>query len=143
MADVSITAANVIAGANAKFRAVRFGATVTAGQYVYEDTSDNMDCKLADANSATAHIVAGVATGSYADGQWGQIIYEDDDFTPGGTLSITASATSTGIYVLSATAGGIAPATDAVATMYPVVLGVAKSTTKMNFKPLRAGVVLA
>ncbi len=38
------------------------------------------------------------------------------------------------MYVLSGTAGGIAPMDDLAAGMYPVVLGVAYSTTKMALK---------
>jgi len=101
-----------------------------------------MKAKLADANSATAHIVAGYAEGGGALNQWISMVYEDDDCTPGGTLTLVASATSLGIVILSGTAGGIAPATDAIATVYPVVLGVIKSTTKYNYKPLRGGAVL-
>lgn len=137
MADVSITAASVLKGANAKTRKGRAGATITAGQVVYEDSSDSFDFKLADANAsaATANPV-GIALHGASDGQPLEIVTEDDDFTPGGTLSISAAADD-GIYILSGTAGGIAPVGDIVAGWYPVILGVAKSATKMNFKIVR------
>jgi hypothetical protein len=142
MSDVSITAANVIAGANAKKRTGRAGATITAGQVVYEDSSDSSDFKLADANAsaATANPV-GIALHGASDGQPLTIVTEDDDFTPGGTLSLSAGADS-GVYVLSGTAGGIAPMDDLAAAMYPVIIGVAKSTTKMNLKIVRGTAVL-
>ena len=142
MSDVSITAANVIAGANAKKRPGRAGATITAGQVVYEDSSDSSDFKLADANAsaATANPV-GIALHGASDGQPLTIVTEDDDFTPGGTLSLSAGADS-GVYVLSGTAGGIAPMDDLAAAMYPVIIGVAKSTTKMNLKIVRGTAVL-
>lgn len=142
MSDVSITAANVIAGANAKKRTGRAGATITAGQVVYEDSSDSSDFKLADANAsaATANPV-GIALHGASDGQPLTIVTEDDDFTPGGTLSLSAGADS-GVYVLSGTAGGIAPMDDLAAAMYTVIIGVAKSTTKMKLKIVRGTAVL-
>ena len=137
MSDVSITAASVVKGANAKTRRGRAGATITAGQVVYEDSSDSFDLKLADANAsaATANPV-GIALHGASDGQPLEYVYEDDDFTPGGTLSLSAAADD-GVYVLSGTAGGIAPIGDLASGMYPVILGVAKSTTKMNLKIVR------
>jgi hypothetical protein len=53
MADLTITAANVIAGNSAKTETGTAGATVTAGQVVYKDSADNK-FKLADNDSATA-----------------------------------------------------------------------------------------
>ncbi len=46
MADLSITAANVLRGSNARVETGIFGATVTAGQVVYRDASDNNKFKL-------------------------------------------------------------------------------------------------
>ena len=142
MSDVSITAANVVKGANAKTRRGRAGATITAGQVVYEDSSDSFDLKLADANAsaATANPV-GIALHGASDGQPLEYVYEDDDFTPGGTLSLSAAADD-GVYVLSGTAGGIAPIGDLASGMYPVILGVAKSTTKMNLQIVRGPAAL-
>ncbi|MBK9751824.1 MAG: hypothetical protein IPO91_34370 [Chloroflexi bacterium] len=142
MSDVSITAASVVKGANAKTRRGRAGATITAGQAVYEDSSDNFDLKLADANAsaATANCV-GIALHGASDGQPLEYVYEDDDFTPGGTLSLSAAADD-GVYVLSGTAGGIAPIGDLASGMYPVIIGVAKSTTKMNLKIVRGTAAL-
>lgn len=143
MSDVSITAANVLAGANAKKRKGIAGATITAGQVVYEDASDGFSFKLADADASAATAAAlGIALQGASDGQPLEIVTEDDDFTPGGTLSLSAAA-DTGIYVLSGTAGGIAPMDDLAAGDYPVILGVAKSTSKMVLKIVRGGTVLA
>lgn len=142
MADISVTAANVIAGANAKKARGRAGATITAGQTLYADGSDSSDLKLADANAsaATANCV-GIALHGAADGQPLEYVYEDDDFTPGATLSLSAAADD-GVYVLSGTAGGIAPVGDLAAAMYPVIIGVAKSATKMNLKIVRGTAAL-
>ncbi|MCK6578105.1 MAG: hypothetical protein L6Q98_08390 [Anaerolineae bacterium] len=142
MSDVSITAANVLAGSNAKKATGTAGATITAGQVVYADGSDSGKFKLADANAsaATANPV-GVALHGAASGQPLTIVIEDDDFTPGGTLSLSAAADD-GVYVLSGTAGGIAPVGDLASGWYPVILGVAKSASKMNLKIVRGTAAL-
>lgn len=133
MADITVTAANVKKGANAKTKKGTAGATITAGQTVYLDTTDGT-YKLADANAspATAN-VEGIALHGASANQPIEIVYEDDDFTPGATLSLSAAADS-GVYVLSGTAGGIAPMDDLANGMYPAVLMVAKSTTKAVLK---------
>lgn len=133
MADISITAANVLASANAKTATGIYGETVVAGKALYMNSSDKR-LYLADANAspATADCV-GIALNGGGAGQPAIYVEEDPDFTPGGTLSLSVAADS-GVYVLSGTAGGIAPMDDLAAAMYPVVLGVAKSTTKMNLK---------
>lgn len=137
MADISITAANVAASANAKTVTGTAGETITAGQTLYLSSVDNRLYK-ADANAsiATADCV-GIALHGAAAGQPLRYVYEDPDFTPGGTLSLSVAADS-GVYVLSGTAGGIAPMDDLAATMYPVVLGVAKSTTKIVMKIVKS-----
>src|SRR4051812_4215713 len=100
MSALSVTAASVLAGANAKKRSGIAGATITAGQWVYEDSSASNKFKLADADAslATAGVV-GVALHGASDGQPLTIDTEDDDFTPGGTMSLSAAA-DTGVYVL-------------------------------------------
>lgn len=142
MSDVSITAANVVKGANAVTRMGVAGATITAGQPVYEDSSDSSKFKLADSNASAATAkCAGIALHGASSGQPLLINVEDDDFTPGFTLSLSAAADD-GVYVLSGTAGGIAPIGDLASGMYPVILGVAKSTTKMILKIIRGTAAL-
>lgn len=137
MSDISITAASVVASASAKIHSGIFGETITAGQTLYKSSVDNRLYK-ADANAsiATADCV-GIALNSGAAGQPGRYTDDDPDFTPGGTLSLSVAADS-GVYVLSGTAGGIAPMDDLAAGMYPVVLGVAKSTTKLVLKIVKS-----
>lgn len=134
-ADISLTAASVVPGANAKLVTKIAGATITAGQVVYEDTGDSNKVKLADTDSATAlaRVVFGIAAGGAAAGQPVRIIREDDDLTLGGTVAIGD------ILILSGTAGAVAPSADAATGDYVVFLGVAKSTTKINFKPVASG----
>lgn len=141
-ADLSITAGSVVPGANARYHDGIAGATLTQGQIVYADPADSGKLKLADANTA-AHFAAnvtviGIMINAGSAGQQVRCIIWDDDLTIGDTVSMSAP-----IYVVSATAGGIAPSADIAATMYPVVLCIAKSTTKVIFDPLRQGVAAA
>lgn len=136
MADLTITAANVLAGANAVTRMSVLGAAVAVGEVVYEDPADSMKLKLADANGATAaQNPVGVALTAGNAGQPALIVTDDDDFTPGGTLVPGT------VYVLSANPGKIAPSADAVAGWRVSVLFVAKSTTKGVLRLVKGGTV--
>lgn len=133
MSAVSITAANVLASAQAIKEWCTAGATITAGQVVYLDTSTGT-VKLADTDaSGTTAKAYGIALGGASANQPILICKEDPDFTPGGTLSISVAADK-GIYILDGTAGAMCPIGDIAAGDYPVIIGVAKSTTKMFFK---------
>jgi len=128
-ADLSITQASFIPGANAKKQIGTAGAAITIGQLLYYDSTAGT-WKLADANaSATTAAVVAIAASAAASGQPVIVITEDDDLTLGATLSMTAP-----VYVLSGTAGGIAPTADIVAGWYPSPVLVSKSTTKCVFK---------
>ena len=126
-ADVSITAANVVPGANAQYRYGVAGAAITAGQLVYLDATTNT-WKLSDANvSATVSDVDGIAVVSTANGGPVTVVTRDEDLTLGGT---TAKGT---IYIASATPGGVAPAADLTTGWFGVVIAIGKSTTKVVF----------
>ena len=130
-ADLSITATSFVPGARAVKTIGTAGAAITIGQLLYYDSSAGT-YKLADANaSATTAAVVGIAASAAASGQPVIVITEDDDLTLGATLSMTAP-----VYVMSATAGGVAPSADIVAGWYPAPILVAKSTTKCIFKPV-------
>lgn len=123
MADVSITAANVIAGANALASVGTAGATITAGQSLARDSSDG-SIKLCDVNSASAwqRTPIGVSLNGAASGQ--PINYQiSGPITIGGTLTAGAA------YYASGTAGGIRPQADNTTGDYPALLGIASSTT--------------
>jgi len=128
MADISVTATAVVAGSNAQLVAGTAGATITAGQTLYQDASDSNKIKLADANgtSATA-AVWGIALHAASSGQPIQGI-------GGGSLTINSVLTTGVIYVASATAGGIAPAADIASGWRTSVLGVATSATTLALK---------
>lgn len=128
MADIAITAASVLKSTSSVIEGGTAGATITAGQTVYKDASDSNKVKLADANAsdATAACV-GIALNGAASGQ--PISFATSGpYTAGGTL--TAGA----VYVLSATAGAIAPVADLTTGWRTTILGVATSTTVLDLR---------
>ncbi len=123
MADLSITAASVIPGANAVIEHGTAGETITAGQAVYKDTATGKYMK-ADANSATAagRQARGIALNGASDGQ-PLTIQRSGDITLGAVLTPGTD------YYLSDTPGGIAPRADIGAGEYVCLLGLAKTTS--------------
>lgn len=120
MANLSVTAGSVLASATALLGAGVAGAAITAGQPVYKDTADSNKLKLADANaSAATAVVEGIALNGASAGQPVQFVYQDDSFTPGGTLVVGET------YALSATAGSLCPLADLTTGDRPVVCFVA------------------
>lgn len=136
MADLAITAANVLAGAGAAVSRGVAGATVTAGQTVYLDTSTGK-WKLADNNSATAAVrtPGGIALNGASDGQPLAVLTE-------GPITIGAALTAGVAYYLSDTPGGICPVADLGAGEYPTVIGIASSTTVLKVAINPSGVAL-
>lgn len=134
-ADLSITASAVVPSANAQINEATAGATITAGQLIYLDTTDldnrsRPKAKLADANSSTAAVrsVAGISINGASAGQRVSYVYQDP------ALVIAASGlTANTILVLSATAGGIAPAADVTTGWFLSVVAVVKSGTTIYF----------
>lgn len=138
MADISITAANVAASSTATIRKeYNFGATVTAGQVVYLDTSNKW--QLADSNAAVTgneqNAVRGIALCGGANNQPAAVVIEDSDFTPGGTLT-----NGTAVYG-SVNAGALSHDVPTTGS-YPVYLGQAKSASKLVLKTNASGVVI-
>lgn len=130
MSDISITAANVIAGSD-DVSHVTAAATITAGKVVFKDpTSGKRD--LADNNSATAaaRVPEGIALNGASLNQ-PLAIQKSGPITIGGTLVPGT------VYFLSGTPGGICAAADLTTGMYPTSLGIALSTTvlDLNIQP--------
>jgi len=129
--DLSITTTSFLPSAKAKrAQGAIAGATMTIGQLLYLDDA-TQTWKLADANaSAATSVVLAIAGSAAVSGQPCVVITYDPELTLGATLSMSAP-----VYVLSATAGGIAPVADLTTGMYPVPVIVATSTTKCLFNP--------
>ena len=137
MAALSITAANVVAGANAVKETGVAGAAVTAGQSVYRDPASRKFL-LSDADSATAaaNSVDGIALHAAAPNQ-PLTIQKSGDINLGAALTVGT------IYVLDSTAGGIAPAADLGSGEVAVVLGVASSATNLKLAIQNSGAKVA
>lgn len=135
MADLSITAASVVPSANARRISRVAASTITAGQVVYQLTAGTV--APADANGASPLFnVLGIAENGGGAGQRISVITEDPALAIGATVAIGD------VFILSATAGGIADVADAAAGYYVTVLGVAVSTSAINFKPIAAGAAI-
>lgn len=138
MADLSITAASVvkatIAGNPVKTKTGTAGAAITAGQAVYRDAATNT-VKLADADlSAAAAAVVGVALHGAASGQ--PVTYVTE-----GPVTVGNILTAGKLYVLSATAGGIAPSSDLAAPLRTGLIGYGYSATVLYVKVIATGIV--
>jgi len=136
MADITITAASVIAATDAVTETRPAGAAITAGQVVYLDSATDT-YKLADSDSATAAARSprGIALNGGGTGQPIQII-RSGNLTAGGTLTAGLA------YYLSKTPGGICPVADIAAGGYATVLGIATSTTVLKLNITESGVAV-
>jgi hypothetical protein len=125
MVDLVVVAANVALVAGVAEQ-VTFGATITQGQSVYLDTADSK-WKLAQADGTALEAGSagfGIALTSGANNQLGLI------FTTG-EIDLGVSPALGNAYVISATAGGIAPVEDLVATNRVTYLGYGNTATNL------------
>jgi predicted transcriptional regulator len=108
MADLTITAASVLKSTGEVIDKTQIaGETITPGQAVYLKSTDKRVYKAQADGTAEEATVLGIAqTGAAA----GQRVYVQT----GGEIAIGATIVVTTEYVVSATAGGIAPRTDLV-----------------------------
>ena len=139
MADLSVTAASVLASANAApIKQYNYGATITAGQVVYLDSNNKWQLTDANASSAgnNANSIVGIALVGGANNQPGVVATRDVYFTPGATLTNGIA------YYVSQNAGAIAPVADVQTGNYATVLGIARSTTILNLNPTASGITV-
>ena len=121
MADVSITVANVSLRASPSGSVVQVGEAVTAMEPIYLKAADSK-YYLGDANDSAMAAVVGIAvTPASAD--------EYTYMVTAGTIDIGGTTVKGTTYILSATAGGIAPISDLASGMYATILGTASDTT--------------
>jgi len=126
MADISITAANVVAGVNALREPGIAAATITAGQAVYKSSSTRKWAP-ADSNSATVEVrrATGIALNGAAANQPLSILTSGD-------VTIGATLTAGTAYYLSDTPGGICPLADVGSGEYVCLMGLAKSSSVLS-----------
>lgn len=136
MADLTITAANVVAGVGAETENGTLAETVTAGRVVYKKPADGL-WALADNNSATeaAREAMGIALNGGSVNQPVRVLRS-------GPVTIGATMTAGVAYYLSDTAGGICPVADLGAGEYSCLIGMATSTTVLDVKIQYSGVAL-
>lgn len=123
MVDITITAANVVQATAAKTIEGTAGETITAGETLYLDTSV-AKYKLADNDAATTDLVAGIALHS-------SVVNQPIVVQTSGGIDLGATLTIGETYVLSTTAGGIAPIADLGSTEYVTILGVATAADNL------------
>lgn len=136
MADITITAASVVAGSGSETENGSLGAAVTAGQALYKASADGL-WYLADNNSATAAVrqATGIALNGGGIGQPVRVLRS-------GPVTIGATMTAGTEYWLSDTPGGICPRADLSSGEYPCLVGIATSTTVLNVNFIYSGVAL-
>lgn len=125
MPAITITPANVVAGADADFFQGIAGATITAGMPVYQDRND---FKLRPADSdggAQAANVKGIALNGAGDGQ--PVRLQTD-----GTLVIGGTTIVGEQYALDSTAGGILPVGELAQNAFVTILGVGASGNRLR-----------
>jgi len=140
MADISITAANVLKGSSASVMDGTSGDTITAGHAVYVNTNDSNKIYRADADGTSPSASpAGIALHAALAGQPIRYVTEDPAFTFGGTVAIGDT------IFLSDTPGGLtlagaqlaSPELESGDTI--VVMGVAVTTTTVNLRIVIGG----
>lgn len=124
MTDITITPANVTPGTGAVIGQGTAGATITAGQAVYRDSTDGL-LKLADADAVDTADAAGIALHGASSGQPLQYQY-------GGVINIGATVSVGETYALSATPGGVCPEADLMIGDYVSLLGVGVSASAIK-----------
>jgi hypothetical protein len=136
MADIVITAANVVKGAGATTKDMIAGASITAGQVVYKEAATGL-AKLADCDSGTAEarIPYGIALNTASTNQPVEVL-------TGGLITIGGTLTAGTEYWLSGTAGAICPAADKASGDRSVLIGVATTTAIMKVQIIDSGVTL-
>ena len=134
MADITVTAANVVKSTGATTGRGTAGATITAGQTLYKDTTDSSSLKLADADDSQATaLVAGISLHGASSGQ--PIEYQTGgQINPGGTVAIGTR------YFASGNAGGIAPFGDLAQNDWVSQIGVGISSSIIDMGIDNSGV---
>lgn len=124
--------------ASTSVQMITAGATIAAGEVVYEDTTDSNKAKLADNNaSAATAVVKGIALQA-AVSAGGLVV-----LTGGSIVLVGATMTVGATYYLGATAGQIVPETDLATGNYVSRLGTAASATQLDLAITNTGIVHA
>lgn len=136
MADIAITAANVLKTSTTKTKDGVAGVAILAGQYIVRDPVTRRMI-LGDGDVLVTDVeYSGVALNTAAIGQ-------PVEYAWGGDLTVGAVLTGPGrIYILSSTPGALAPVADLAVGDFTLVVGIAKSTSIITLNPQTAGVAI-
>lgn len=135
MADLSITPSAVIPSMGAqRISNATAGATIAAGELVYQDTTDGNKFKLSDGNDANKLPVTGIAINSASAGQPISVVTYD----PALTIGAHGQALGTPFFQ-SATPGKVCPFADLAAGNFVTCTFIILSTTTVYFKPCGPG----
>jgi hypothetical protein len=133
MANLSITAANIVPVTGYGFADMIAGEAVTRGQPVYENAADSDKAYVADANVVAKSTAKGIALNDSAASQPVRV------FTSG-NLGFGAILTVGQVYCTSATAGSICLYSDLTTADYVTILGVATTTSNLKVQILNSGI---
>lgn len=137
MADVTVTAANVVpaAGYSAETNYLA-GATITRGQAVYLSAANTWLLADADASALAAGSTAvGISLSDVVATQPMLVMQS-------GVLSFGAVLTKGKIYCVSATAGGIAPYADLTTAANVTILGIASATSNLTMRQWASSITI-
>lgn len=136
MADITITAASVAPGATTlKLKPVTYGESgITQGMPLYQSTSDSKYYK-ADADAVATALGAVIAMSAGGADDPGFVAIPGTE--PGKALiNMGATLTVGETYVVSTTAGGVAPISDLGSGDFVSIIGVATTAALLDFRML-------
>jgi hypothetical protein len=138
MADISLTASAVVAGASAQTKTGVAGAAIAAGDIVYLDSTTTGKWQLADSDAAAAEARGqtsniGVALNTAALNQ--PVIVQVS-----GPVTLGAVLTAGVAYYLSDTPAKLCPVADITGGDYYTLVGLAASTSVLNIDFQYSGV---
>jgi len=127
MTDLSQTSGNVEWNSGTNQKTGIAGEAITAGEPVYISSSDGRLYAAEAGDTAAKAAAVGIATAT-AEKAGAIISYAP----PGANIDVGASTTQAEVYVVSATAGGIAPVADLVEDDYVTVLFVGTGSSDVT-----------
>ena len=135
MTDLVITAASVVAGANAQKEAGIAGATIAAGEMVYKAATGKYLLGDGDDAATAVRTARGMALNSAG-------LDQPLDIARGGDVTVGAVLIAGTAYYLSDTPGKICPLADVAAGDDVILVGLAKSTTVLAIDIQDPGVTI-
>ena len=134
MADLAVTAANVVIYTGASTGSGTAGEALTAGEPLYKHTDGKYYAALAD--TALHAACVGVALNDAAAEQPITFI-KSGGFNPGAAVTVGY------VYGITDTAGGISLISERAAADFPTILGFATTTSRIELDINKPGVVIA